>query len=104
MFGAIEKRQRVGRDRKQFKERLEKVDRRICLDTDACISILNNEERSRRLIDKIESDEIYISMVTLFELLMRETNLDIIETLRSSVSVLDFDENASGKQSLFVRI
>jgi len=78
---------------------MEKVDGRVCLDTDACISILNNEERAKRLIDAIEFDNTYTSVVTLFELLMRETNLGAIETLRSKVTVLEFNENASRKAS-----
>lgn len=73
---------------------------KICLDSDVIISILNNERRAQFAIDKIENSEIFISTITLFELLLRETNLDQIEIFRSKVNVLYFDELSSRKASL----
>ncbi len=78
---------------------MEKLDQKICLDTDVVIAILNNEKRTLSLISKIENAEIFISTVTLFELLLRETNLDIIENFKDKVQILNFDELSSRKAS-----
>ena len=75
------------------------MEQKICLDTDVVISILNNEERAQRAIDKIEKATVFITTITLFELLLRKTNLEAIEAFRSKVSVLEFTEDASRKAS-----
>ena len=75
----------------------------VCLDTDVVIAILNNEERALNVINFIHSSEIFITVITLFELLLRETNLDKIEVFRNHVKILDFDETASRKASLILK-
>tara|TARA_Y100000034_G_scaffold133857_1_gene200675 strand:- start:5123 stop:5494 length:372 start_codon:yes stop_codon:yes gene_type:complete len=75
------------------------LDKKICLDTDTVIGILNNEERAVSIINFIEEFEIFISVITLFELLLRETDLEEIEIFRRKVNVLDFDEESSRKSS-----
>lgn len=82
---------------------MERLDQKVCLDTDFVIAILNNEERSHSLIDKIEHSEVYITTVTLFELFLRETNLDKIEILRTKVKILDFNEPSSRKASMIFK-
>ena len=70
---------------------------KVCLDTDFVISVLNNENRASELIKDIESLEIFVSVVTLFELFQRETNLEQIEIFRNKVKILNLDELAARK-------
>ena len=72
---------------------------KICLDTDVTIAILNNDDGAFKLIERIEEFDVFISTITLFELLQRETNLDIIEVFRDRVKILNFDELSSRKAS-----
>ena len=82
---------------------MEKVEREICLDTDSIIGILNNEERAEFLIEEIKDCKIFITSINLFELLLREKNLEQIELFRSKAELLDFDEKASRKASEIVK-
>mgnify|MGYP001590122268 FL=1 len=75
------------------------LEQKICLDTDVVISILNKEERAGKLIDKIIDLDVFITVITLFELLLRETNLEQIEIFRNNVNLLYFDEISSRKAS-----
>ena len=76
-----------------------KLEQKVCLDTDAVISILNNESRSISLINAIEDCEVHITTINLFELLLRKTNLEEIEIFRKKTQLLDFEENASREAS-----
>ncbi len=75
------------------------MEQKVCLDTDVVIAILNDEERAAKVLDTIEDTEVFITTITLFELLLRETNLEPIEQLRERVQLLPFDEIASRKAS-----
>ena len=79
------------------------MEQKICLDTDVVIAILNGESRAVDLVDKIKDQEVYISTVTLFELLLRETNLEQIEVFRNKVRILNFDELSSRRASLIFK-
>ena len=79
------------------------MEQKVCLDTDVIIAILNNEERAARIIDKTENAAIFITTITLFELLLRKTNLEIIEMFRNKVSIIDFDEEAARKASIIFK-
>src|SRR3989338_5709276 len=78
---------------------MENLEQKICLDTDIVISILNKEERAGKLIEKIINLDVFITVITLFELLLRETNLEQIEIFRNNVNLLYFDETSSRKAS-----
>lgn len=65
------------------------MDEKICLDTDVCIEILKGNNNFNHLLEK---DEIpFITSITIFELLLRKTNLDKLDILFSKVNFLDFD-------------
>lgn len=78
---------------------MEKLDQKICLDTDVVISILKGDDRFHYLLDKALGHEVFVSVVTLFELFLRDTNLKDIEEFRKRVEILGFDEPASRKAS-----
>jgi len=82
---------------------VEKLDQKVCLDTDVVISILKGDDRFHYLLDGILLSEVFISAVTLFELFLRDTNLDDIEKFRNRVKILDFDELASRKASFIYK-
>ena len=75
------------------------MEQKVCLDTDTVIAILNNEERAKNIPDKIAQSTVYITTITLFELLLRKTNLEAIESFRNKIYVLDFDEDSARKAS-----
>ena len=79
------------------------MEQKVCLDTDVVIAILNNEDRAAQLINKIEQRTIFITTITLFELLLRKTNLQVIETFREKAYVLEFDEDSVRKASVIFK-
>lgn len=79
------------------------MDQRICLDTDFSIEILKNSEKSKFLKKEYPKAEIYISTITLFELLLREKNLEEIETFISATNLICFDEISARKSSLIFK-
>ncbi len=76
------------------------MEQKICIDTDFAIEILKNPERIQFLKERHQNAEAYITVVTLFELLERETNLNQIEIFRNEVKVLNFDESSSRMASI----
>ncbi len=79
------------------------MEQKVCLDTDVVIALLNNEERAVRLLPAISENVVHITTVTLFELLLRKTNLEAIEIFRDKVYVLDFDEDSARKASFLFK-
>ena len=73
------------------------MDEKICLDTDVCIEIVKG---NKNLNHFFETDNLpYVSTITVFELLLRKTNLDKIDFLLSKVNILNFDEVSAKKAS-----
>ena len=79
------------------------MDQKVCIDTDVAIAILNNEERAREAMKKIGDSEVYITTITLFELMLRKTNLEAIELFQQKVDVMQFDEGAARKASMIFK-
>ena len=73
------------------------MDTKICLDTDVSIEILKNTAKASKLLDLAKDSEVYISTISVFELLLRETNLEAIEKLLSKTAILDFSELSARK-------
>lgn len=73
------------------------MDTKVCLDTDISIEILKNTTKASKLLDLTKDSEVYITTISIFELLLRETNLDAIEKLLSKTAVLDFTELSARK-------
>ena len=72
---------------------------KICLDTDACIFILKNDKKALEIKPIIENSEVFISSVTVFELLLRKTNLNIAEEFIKNFFQLSFDSIIAKKAS-----
>ena len=73
------------------------MDTKICLDTDVSIEILKNTAKASKLLDLTKDSEVYITIMSVFELLLRETNLDAIEKLLLRTTILDFSELSARK-------
>ena len=73
------------------------MDTKICLDTDVSIEILKNTDKASRLLDLTKDSEVCITSISVFELLLRETNLDAIEKLLLRTAILDFSELSARK-------
>jgi len=75
------------------------MDQAVCLDTDVCIEIIRDTPNGRRVIDLVENKEIFISSISVFELYLRNFNLDKIDFFLEKVSILSFDTLAAKKSS-----
>lgn len=71
------------------------MDKRLCLDTDVCIDILKGHERIENLLSILKDSYTCISTVTMFELLLRKTNLDVVEKFISLVDKINFNEDVA---------
>ncbi len=73
------------------------MDTKVCLDTDIAIEILKNTTKASKFLDLTKDSEVYITSISIFELLLRETNLDAIEKLLLRTAILDFSELSARK-------
>lgn len=71
---------------------------KICLDTDILIAILKGG-KSEDIIKKISNYEIFTTSITVFELSLRRTNLEIVEQLIKDINILSLDDVAAKKAS-----
>lgn len=71
------------------------MDKRVCLDTDVCIDILKGNERIKNLLELLRESYVCISTITMFELLLRKTNLDIIDKFINLVDIVNFDDKVA---------
>ena len=71
------------------------MDGKICLDTDACINIINNKHNITKVLDRLEGDLAFVSTITVFELHMRKTNVSEVQAFLESVYFLPFDDVAA---------
>ncbi len=75
------------------------MDEKICLDSDASITILKEDNRIDLIKKAIDNKEIFLSAVTVFELFLRKTNLEIVEEFISRFKILDIDKFVARKAS-----
>lgn len=75
------------------------MDQKVCLDTDVCIAIVRQQGPYKEILRKVFSLRVYITAVTLFELLLRETNIYQIENFIKDLELLSFDSIAARKAS-----
>ena len=72
---------------------------KICLDTDIIIAVLKEDRLIIEFLDKITNEDIFITSITVFELFLRHTNLDVIENFIENVQILSLDDNSAKKAS-----
>src|SRR3989344_3477652 len=65
------------------------IDEKICLDTDVCIEIINGNKNFLGLLN--QNKDVYITSITAFELLLRKTNIETVESFLYDINILDFD-------------
>ena len=66
------------------------MDQKICLDTDVCIAILKEDKSVKGFLDDLSDCEGYLSSITVFELLLRDTNLDVVKRFIESIQIIEF--------------
>lgn len=74
--------------------------KKICVDTDVCISILNGEERANQFRDPLALAELFVSSITAFELNMRTNKLDDVAGFLNKLNIVDFDGKCVMEASL----
>lgn len=72
---------------------------KICIDTDIIITILKGGKESNEVVNKFLEYEVFITAISVFELSLRRTNLEIIDELINHVKVLPLDEYSAKKAS-----
>ena len=75
------------------------MDKKICLDTDVCIAIINRKGLYQNLLAKLLYSRVFISTISLFELFLRTTNLEPVESFIKDLEILDFDSTSARKAS-----
>ncbi len=75
------------------------MDKKICLDTDVCIGIINGKIDFKYIFDKFGAYDVYLTSITIFELFLRETNLEEISEFIQNFQVLNFDDTCAKKSS-----
>ena len=71
------------------------MDEKICLDTDVCIDILKGNERAKKIFEVASENKVHISVITVFELLLRKTNIEIVERFINSINKLPIDDDVA---------
>lgn len=75
------------------------MDQKVCLDTDACIAIINRKGTYQGLLAKLLYSRVFISTITLFELFLRTYNIEPVEKFIKDLEILDFDSTSARKAS-----
>lgn len=75
----------------------------VCLDTDFVIALIRGDQKANVLLEKLIEAKISISSITVFELNLRETNLEIIDDLISNVNILPLDSKVAKKASIMFK-
>lgn len=73
---------------------MEKVVRKICLDSDIIIDILNNEASAKDLIVSLDA-EFYITSINSFEIWYGRKESEKIFELLNTLKILDFDNDSA---------
>lgn len=77
---------------------MEKVDRKICLDSDIIVDFLRKNPETKRIIEEL-GEEFYTTQINTFEIwsgkLKHEENM--IKNMLGSLTKIDFDEQAALK-------
>ena len=80
------------------------MDQKVCLDTDACIAIINRKGGYQSILNKILYSRVFVSTVTLFELFLRKTNVVEVENFIKDLEILNFDTTSARKASEILKI
>ena len=72
---------------------------KVCLDTDACISIIKGKPEAEKLSDFIGYNKLFVASITVFELYLRKENLHEVANFLDGIFILDFDEECAIKAS-----
>lgn len=76
------------------------MDRQVFLDTDVSIDIIHGKPEVSGQLELLHGDRVFISVITLFELQLRRTNLFAVEIFRDKVEVVDLDEISARQASI----
>lgn len=79
------------------------MEQTVFLDTDVIIGLLLQEKRAEELVKKIDRNTTALSTISLFELLLRKTNLAEPERLISKMKVIAFDEDSARQASIIAK-
>ena len=77
------------------RENSENDGRRVCLDTNIPIEIIRGSPQFAHLREKYARQTPVIASITVFELLMRRTNLAEVEVFIANSDILYFDEKSA---------
>ncbi len=79
------------------------MEQKVCLDTDTCIEIIKDNPKGKEILNLIEDFEIFVSVVSVFELYLRDSGLDKIDFFLERVNILEFDYLSARESSNLFR-
>lgn len=71
------------------------MDKKICLDTDVCIELVKGNIAVKSFLETFQDYEVLITSITVFELFLRETNLEEIHEFLSYSTILEFNSETA---------
>ena len=73
---------------------MEKMVRRICIDSDVLIAFLNKDERTKQNLEALDAD-LYTTAINTFEIWYGRKKSETVFELLESLHRLDLDDNAA---------
>ncbi len=73
--------------------------KKVCLDTDICIAILNADARAEKFREASADAELFASSISVFELYLRKENLNIVSNFLNNLPILHFNKECAIKAS-----
>ena len=81
---------------------MEKVVRKVCLDSDILINLLNKDEETKKVIESIDA-EFYTTTVNSFEIWYGRKDSEEIFQLLEWLNILELDQNSALKSADILR-
>jgi predicted nucleic acid-binding protein len=70
------------------------MDRKICIDSDVLISLLNKEQKTKELLESLDAD-FYLTSVNAFEIWYGRKKSELVFEVLESFNILDLDKNSA---------
>ena len=71
------------------------MDQKICLDTDFIIDLIKSKDKRDLMLGKYVLSRVYTTAINVFELHLRNVNLEEIDEFLNKISIIDFDTSSA---------
>jgi len=73
------------------------MEQKVCIDSDIAIEILKGTKKGAAFLDTCQDKVMCITSISIFELYLREKNLDAIDQFASRTEILSLSEDCARK-------